>query len=201
MEGLKAAKRVVAAAADLGISYVTLYVFSTENWKRAQDEVGFLMGLINKHLLAEMGFYRENGIRIRHAGNLEGLPPNVAAGLRKTIAETADCMGMTLCLAINYGGRDELIRAVKKAVLESLPLEEISEQALSDRMDNPDIPDPDLIIRTASEHRLSNFLIWEAAYAEYYFSDKFWPDWDREDLVKALENFAGRERRFGGIKT
>lgn len=201
LEGLKAAKRIVKAAGDLGVRCLTLYVFSTENWKRATEEVGFLMGLINKYLIAEFDFYRENRIRIRHAGDLSGLPAEVAGGIAKVIEDTAGFDGLTVTLAINYGGRDEIVRAVKRLASDGFDGDRIDERAISSRLDNPDIPDPDLIIRTASELRTSNFLLWEAAYAEYYYSDALWPDWDIHDLELALEDFSGRDRRFGGVKT
>ncbi|MEJ5189495.1 MAG: polyprenyl diphosphate synthase [Breznakiellaceae bacterium] len=199
LEGLKAAKRIVAAARELGISYLTLYTFSTENWKRTQDEVGFLMGLVKQYLMKELDFYVQHSIRIRHAGNLDGLPSDIAQEL-KTVADlTRAYTGMTVILAFNYGGRDEIVRAIKKIVKDGVPEEAITESLVQRYLDNPDIPDPDLIIRTASEKRSSNFLLWESAYSEYYFSDKLWPDWDREDLVAAIEDYSKRQRRFGGL--
>ncbi|TCW60782.1 polyprenyl diphosphate synthase [Treponema sp. J25] len=199
LEGLKAAKRIVAAARELGISYLTLYTFSTENWKRTQDEVGFLMGLVKQYLMKELDFYVQHSIRIRHAGNLDGLPSDIAQEL-KTVADlTRTYTGMTVILAFNYGGRDEIVRAIKKIVKDGVPEEAITESLVQSYLDNPDIPDPDLIIRTASEKRSSNFLLWESAYSEYYFSDKLWPDWDREDLVAAIEDYSKRQRRFGGL--
>jgi undecaprenyl diphosphate synthase len=199
LEGLKAAKRVVKAAAELGVRHLTLYAFSTENWKRTREEVGFLMGLIAKYLLGELDFYRENRIRVRHCGDLEGLPPEVVSGLRKVIDATAQYDGLTVTLAINYGGRDEIVRAVRKAIAGCVPATEMTEKTIAAYLDNPDIPDPDLIIRSASEQRMSNFLLWESAYSEFYFSDTLWPDWDKGDLSKALEQYAKRNRRFGGI--
>lgn len=200
-EGLKAAKRIVKAAGDIGIRYLTLYVFSTENWKRTSDEVGFLMNLINRYLIAEFDFYRENKIRIRHTGDMGGLPGDVADGLRSVIADTAHFDGLTVNLAINYGGRNEIVRAVQRIMRENAVPEAIDEGLISSHLDNPDIPDPDLIIRTAGELRTSNFLLWEAAYAEYYSSHSYWPDWEEKDLIEAIRHFSSRDRRFGGIKT
>jgi len=200
IEGLKAAKRIVKAGAKLGIRYMTLYTFSTENWKRTQDEVGFLMGLIKKNLLSELDFYRENKIRIRHCGDMDGLPDDIARGLRTAIQETSLNEGLCLSLAINYGGRDEIVRALKKIISQSAGLPIIDEKSISAFLDNPDIPDPDLIIRTAGEFRTSNFLLWESAYTEYVFSSKLWPEWDAPDLEKALSEYAERDRRFGGLK-
>lgn len=200
LEGLKTAKKIVKAASDQGIKFLTLYTFSTENWKRASEEVGFLMGLIQKYLIAELDFYRQNKIRIKHCGDLSGLPPDIVDSIERVAADTADYAGLTVVLAINYGGRDEIVRAARKMASDGLTGQGITEAAISVRMDNPDVPDPDLIIRTASEYRISNFLLWEAAYAEYYFSDKLWPDWESEDLAAAIRNYSGRDRRFGGVK-
>jgi undecaprenyl diphosphate synthase len=200
IEGLKAAKRIVTAAAKRGIRYMTLYTFSTENWKRTQDEVGFLMGLIKKNLLSELDFYRENNIRIRHCGDISALPDDIALGLRTAIEETSLNDGLCLSLAINYGGRDEIVRALKKMASHLASIPRIDEKTISAYLDNPDIPDPDLIIRTAGEFRTSNFLLWESAYSEYIFSPKLWPEWDASDLEKALSEYAERDRRFGGVK-
>jgi undecaprenyl diphosphate synthase len=199
LEGLKAAKRVVKAASDLGISYLTLYVFSTENWKRAADEVGFIMGLVKRYLRGELDFYRENHIRIRHAGDLAGLPPDIAEELRKACEETKEFTGLQVILALNYGGRDELVRALRRIIRAGTRAEMVDSELIRRYLDNPDVPDPDLIIRSAGEMRTSNFLLWEGAYAEYWISGKLWPDWTGEDLAEALRDFRGRERRFGGI--
>ena len=203
LEGLKAAKRIVKAASDLDVSYLTLYTFSTENWKRASEEVGFIMGLVKQYLRGEMDFYRENRIRIRHAGNREGLSKDILNDLDEACKDTKDFKGLQVILALNYGGRDEIVRAVKKLICEGeavAPALTITEETLRQYLDNPDIPDPDLIIRTAGEFRTSNFLLWEGAYAEYHISDKLWPDWTGEDLEGALQWYKNRERRFGAIK-
>ncbi|AEJ19563.1 polyprenyl diphosphate synthase [Gracilinema caldarium] len=199
LEGLKAAKRIVKAASDMGISYLTLYTFSTENWKRTQDEVGFIMGLVKKYLMAEFDFYQENKIRIRFTGNLEGLPQDIAQEVIQVCEKTAHFPGLSVILALNYGGRDEIVRAVKKIIQQGLTPATITEATIYQYLDNPDVPDPDLIIRTASELRSSNFLLWESAYSEFYFSDKLWPDWDMADLENAVQSYQNRKRRFGGI--
>ena len=196
LEGLKAAKRIVKAASDLGISYLTLYTFSTENWKRTADEVGFIMSLVKQYLRGELDFYRENRIRIRHAGNREGLSPDILEELDEACRETRDFDGLQVILALNYGGRDEIVRAVKKIIEAG---ESVTEEKIANFLDNPDVPDPDLIIRTAGDFRTSNFLLWESPYAEYYVSEKLWPDWAGDDLVLAIKSFSGRDRRFGGI--
>jgi undecaprenyl diphosphate synthase len=201
LEGLKAAKRVVKAASDAGISYLTLYTFSTENWKRTAEEVGFIMGLVKRYLRGELDFYRENRIRIRHAGDREGLPPDIRREIEASCEETRDFTGMQVILALNYGGRDEIVRAVNRAWQLKAPGDpRLSEGEIRRCLDNPDVPDPDLIVRTAGEFRTSNFLLWEGAYAEYYISDKFWPDWTGRDLALALQSYGKRERRFGGVR-
>jgi undecaprenyl diphosphate synthase len=204
LEGLKAAKRIVKAASDMGIQYLTLYAFSTENWKRAADEVGFIMGLVKQYLRNEIAFYRENRIRIRHAGDAAGLPADIAQELASAALDTGDFDGMQVILAINYGGRDEIVRAVRQLAARQLVARQQNMAAVTGDdiaacLDNPDVPDPDLIIRSAGEYRMSNFLLWEGAYAELYVSAKLWPDWTGEDLAKAVEEYGSRDRRFGGI--
>jgi undecaprenyl diphosphate synthase len=203
LEGLKTARRIVEAASRLGLSSLTLYVFSTENWARAQTEVDFIMGLVNTHLLRELDFYRANGIRIRYAGAHEALSREVWTNVCKAMDDTKDFDGLQVVLALNYGGRDEIVRAVRRAagaVTEGgETLAALTADMLSRFMDNPDIPEPELIIRTGGDVRLSNFLLWESAYSELYFSPKFWPDWTEDDLKAAIESFATRERRFGAV--
>jgi len=200
LEGLKTAKRIVKAASDLGVKYLTLYAFSTENWKRTTEEVGFIMGLIKQYLRAEFDFSKQNRIRVRHAGDFAGLPPDIQKELSDSIADTASFDGMQVILAINYGGRDEIVRAFKKLAA-SENAANISEDVIQNYLDNPDVPDPDLIIRSAGEYRTSNFLLWEGAYSELYISQKLWPDWDKEDLETAIADYQNRDRRFGGVKS
>jgi undecaprenyl diphosphate synthase len=203
LEGLKAAKRIVKAASDRGIPYLTLYTFSTENWKRDVEEVSFIMALVRRYLRAELDFYRENGIRIRHAGDPSRLPQDIAEELQRACEDTRDFKGTQVVLALNYGGRDEIVRAANRA-LAGAPFADggarFTEALIRSCLDNPDVPDPDLIIRTAGEFRISNFLLWEAAYAEYYISDKFWPDFSDGDLETALDRYAARDRRYGGLR-
>ena len=199
-EGLNAAKRIVAAAEDLGVRVVSLYTFSTENWKRTAEEVGFLMGLIRTHLSAELDFYRERRIRVVHSGDTAGLPPEIVAELRSVARDTASYDRMRVNLAINYGGRDEVIRALRKAMAAGVSPGALDEVALAGFLDQPALPDPDLIIRTGDEFRLSNFLLWQSAYSELFFSPKYWPEFGPEDLRRAIEDYASRERRFGGVK-
>ncbi len=202
LEGLKAAKRITKAASDLGIRYLTLYAFSTENWKRTSEEVGFIMGLIRQYLKSEFDFSRRNRIRVRYAGDFEGLPTDIQKEITETIAQTADYNGMQVILAINYGGRDEIIRAFRRLTTArscESQFTSLKENDITEFLDNPDVPDPDLIIRSAGEYRTSNFLLWEGAYSELYVSQKLWPDWDKEDLEAAIADFSGRQRRFGGV--
>ncbi|MDE7227186.1 MAG: di-trans,poly-cis-decaprenylcistransferase [Treponemataceae bacterium] len=193
-EGLTAAKKIVAAAASLGIAYITLYTFSTENWKRAQEEVGYLMSLIKRHLRAEFEFYKKNGIRIAHIGDLGGLPADVQAEIIRAKEDTAHFTGTTCVLAINYGARDELTRAVKSLTEKKLA---ITEASITDALDIA--PDVDLLIRTGGEQRLSNFLLWQAAYAEFIFTDTLWPEYNEEEFFGHIEAFQKRSRRFGAV--
>jgi len=197
LEGVKAAKRVVAAAAEAGLPFLSLYTFSTENWSRAQEEVSYLMFLVRSYLRREYDFYRQNGIRIVHSGNMERLPPDIAREIADVVRDTAGFTGLTVNLSINYGGRDEILRAFRR-YLAAGSGQPLTEETFRGHLDQPELPDPDLIIRTANEQRLSNFLLWESAYAELHFSPRLWPEWDAEDLYRALEDYAGRARRFGG---
>ena len=202
-EGVKAAKKVVKAASDMGIRYLTLFVFSTENWRRAQDEVSFLMYLINAHLKKELKFYRENRIRVVHSGDPEQLPADVRKSIADVIAATAHYRGLTVNLAINHGGRDEIVRAVQRWVEakqsngKKLSETPFTEKELSAHLDHPSIPELDYVIRTSGEMRISNFMLWESAYAELYFSADYWPDWDAEKFQKAIQVYQQRNRRFG----
>jgi undecaprenyl diphosphate synthase len=213
-EGLQAAKRVVKAASDLGIRYLSLYTFSTENWKRAEKEVSYLMFLIRTHLRREYDFYRENRIRVVHSGDLGRLPADVIREIDTVVRDTAAFSGLTVNLAINYGGRDEIVRAVNRLLAgrAAVPVGEggpaeggassaapVGEADIREWLDHPEIPDPDLIIRTGGECRISNFLLWEGAYAELDFSARYWPDWGEEDLMESLRRYQQRERRYGGV--
>ncbi|HRR02950.1 MAG TPA: polyprenyl diphosphate synthase [Treponemataceae bacterium] len=197
-EGLESAKKVVRRASELGIRYVTLYTFSTENWKRTAEEVGFLMSLIKKHLRNELAFYAENGIRVRHVGDLSALPPDIAKEITDIASDTAHFTRTTVVLAINYGGRDEIIRAIRK--IPAAELAALTEDRFSAHLDIPELPPLDLLIRTGGEQRISNFLLWQSAYAELYFSNTLWPDWNGDCLDEAVDSFRRRDRRFGGAK-
>lgn len=200
-QGLTTAKKIVAEASRIGIRYLSLYTFSTENWKRTQEEVGFLMSLIQKHLHAELDFYRQNKLRVVHSGNRIGLAPELLTQIDAAVRDTANFPGMVVNLAINYGGRDELLRACTRiqSTNQNQNTLQLTEQQIRKNLDQPGIPDPDLIIRTGGEYRLSNFLLWQSAYSELYFSNRLWPDYSEADLSEAITDFLQRDRRFGGI--
>ena len=199
-EGLKSGKKIIKYCSDIGIKNVTLYAFSTENWKRAEEEVGFLMNLIHVHLKGELDFYKENKIRLRHVGDIEKLPAQVQKDIKETVEATKDYTGLTVNMAINYGGRDEIVRGVQKAIKNGLKPEEITESSFQNLLDFEGIPDVDLLIRTGGEKRLSNFLLWHVAYAEQVYRDTLWPDYTVEDFQKDIEDFQSRHRRFGKEK-
>ncbi|MCQ2593985.1 MAG: polyprenyl diphosphate synthase [Treponemataceae bacterium] len=198
-EGLESARRILTAAAEIGIKYVTLYTFSTENWKRTQEEVGFLMGLITTHLRAEVERYMKDNIRLLHLGDINALPKDVQKELTDSMAKTANQTGMTVVLAINYGSRDEIVRGIKKLAEQNADFSNLTEETFSKSLD-AGLPDVDLLIRTGGEKRLSNFLLWQSAYAELEFSDTLWPDYSKEEFLQTIENFQQRNRRFGGVK-
>jgi undecaprenyl diphosphate synthase len=201
-EGLKTAKRIVKKARTMGIRYLSLYTFSTENWKRAEDEVNFLMGLIKKNLKKEYEFYRENQIRVVHSGDIERLPKGIQKEILSVMEDTKEYDGLIVNLALNYGGRDEIIRAVRQIIDERRDTMNaaVTEECIRKHLDLPYFPDPDIIIRTGGEIRISNFLLWESAYSELVFSSKLWPDFTEEDLEAAVFEYARRERKFGGVK-
>lgn len=199
-QGLTTAKNIVKACADLGIKHLTLYVFSTENWKRAEQEVGFLMNLIHVHLIGELNFYKENQIKINHIGNIENLPASIKKDILDAMDKTKDFTKMTVNLAINYGGRDEIIRGVKKLISENKTIQEIDENTFSKYLDMPSSPDVDLLIRTGGEMRLSNYLLWHIPYAEQIYTDTLWPDYTNEEFYSNIEVYQKRNRRFGAEK-
>ncbi|MBR6340869.1 MAG: di-trans,poly-cis-decaprenylcistransferase [Treponema sp.] len=199
-KGLHTVKAIVKAASDLGIKHLTLYIFSTENWKRTQAEVGFLMNLIHTHLRQELNFYKENRIKLNHIGDLSALPEGIQKDIIQAIEDTKDFPGMILNLAINYGGRDEIIRGIKKIIKKGISEEEITEKLISDSLDMPQSPDVDLLIRTGGEKRLSNFLLWHIPYAEQIYIDTLWPDYTVEQFYDNIKEFQNRSRRFGAEK-
>lgn len=197
--GTENLRQVIQATVEFGVPMLTIYAFSTENWKRPAAEVRALMQLVRRVLDAELANLHENGVRLKHIGRIEGLQDDLVARIREAEALTAQNTRLNLNIALNYGGRAELVDAVKRIVAEGLPPEAIDEQTLSDHLYTAGLPDPDLVIRTAGEMRLSNFLIWQAAYAEYYSTPVYWPDFGREALYAALVAYQERDRRFGRV--
>jgi len=197
-EGMKSVRAVVTAAKDLGIGYITLYAFSAQNWQRPKTEVDALMELLKHYLLKERGKLIENGIRLNAIGRLKELPQAVSDVLRDTMEMTKDGREMTLTLALSYGGREEIVDAVKKILSDSSVSPEFIDQAeFTRRLYTDGMPEPDLLIRTSGEMRLSNFMLWQIAYAEIYVTRTLWPNFRKRHLVKAILNYQNRERRFG----
>ena len=199
--GVDSVREVVETCRALGVGHLTLYAFSTENWSRPSGEVSGLMGLLKNYLQAELSTMLTNDIRLCCLGQLDRLPEDVRTVLMRTIADTADCTGMTLNLALSYGGRAEMVAAVRDLARQCAEGErnwqDIGEESISDHLFTAGQPDPDLLIRTGGEHRLSNFLLWQASYAELYFTEVKWPDFKKEQLTEAIAVFNSRQRRFG----
>jgi len=201
--GVEALRRTVEAAPELGIRYLTVFSFSTENWRRPAAEVSALFGLLKAYVQRDLGRLKREGVRIRVIGRRQGLPTDIAELVDKAERETAENSDFYLNIAFNYGGREEILRAAQKltAAIQNGELEakEIDETAFAKFLDTDGIPDPDLLIRTSGEYRLSNFLLWQAAYAELIFTDVLWPDFDKSSLEQAIADFRNRERRFGAV--
>ena len=198
-KGYRTLKDVLLSASRLGIGYLTVYAFSAENWRRPEDEVGGLMRLIEEAALDELQVLDENDVRVLIAGRTDEVPESLQEALRGLVERTQGNGGITFTLAINYGGRAEIVDALKKLVAEGADPEELTEEAVSSRMYCPGCPDPDLVIRTAGEMRLSNFMIWQAAYAELCVTDVAWPDFGEDELIGCVLEFQARERKFGGL--
>lgn len=202
-QGAKAVRRIITHCARLGIKALTLYSFSTENWKRPNDEVDFLMDLYVRYLIAERDTIMENNIRFMHIGRRVGLPESVLAEMDATVEVSRDNTGLILCLALNYGSRDEIVDAVRgiadDVAAGRLASKDIDEALISGSLYTAGVPDPDLLIRTANERRVSNFLLWQISYAEIYVCEVLWPDFELEHLNVAIRDFASRERRFGDV--
>ena len=202
--GAKAVDALSRDAYDLGIKYLTVYAFSTENWARSEDEVGALMKLLRSYINDRLKMGERYNIRYRAIGDLTRLDKKLQEGIEKLIEKTAGNTGLTVTIALNYGSRDEILRAVRSVSEDvkegKISVDEIDDSLFSSRLDTEGIPDPDLLIRTSGEERLSNFLLWQLAYTEFYFTDVLWPDFDVEELKKAIEYYQGKDRRFGGVK-
>lgn len=205
--GIEAVREAIRCASDLGVRYLTIYSFSTENWKRPEDEVDGLMDLFAKTMLAEVDGLDAEGVRVTTIGDLSVLPSDTREAFEEAEEQTRDNPGMTLVVAVNYGSRDEMVRAVRHLAAEvadpesDLSVQDITEQSVSESLFTSCIPDPDLILRTSGEMRLSNFLLWQAAYAEFVCTDVLWPDFDRYEFLRCLLDYQSRDRRFGGVSS
>ena len=205
--GIKAVRELIRTSNDMGIRYLTIYSFSTENWSRPATEVQALMRLFARTMAAELEPLYEEGVRIRVIGDMSPLPKSTRDVFLKAVEKTEQNLGMTLVIAVNYGGRQEIVEAVRRLVIKAASGEVSAEAAaeldtarFAEELDTAGIPDPDLLIRTSGEYRISNFLLYQSAYAEMYFSSVLWPDFDRYELLRALLAYQGRSRRFGRIE-
>ncbi|MFN0146779.1 MAG: polyprenyl diphosphate synthase [Dehalococcoidia bacterium] len=197
--GTENIRRVLERCGDHGVQYVTLYAFSTENWNRPPREVRFLIRLLGMYLKRELGNLHKNGVRILHLGHIEALPGYLQKEVANAIELTGANTRITLNLCFNYGGRDDIVMAVRDIIRNGIPADEVTEETIGGHLYTSHAPDPDLVIRTGAEQRISNFLIWQAAYAELYFTDAYWPDFGREDVDIALADYGRRKRKFGGL--
>ncbi len=201
--GVESLREIIRTSSDIGIHHLTVYAFSTENWKRPEEEVNGLFKLLVLYLEKELKDIHNNNVRLKVIGNLKQLPLNVINKIENAIEKTKDNTGLTFNIALNYGGRDELIHSIKKvaelAGNGEITPESIDESVIEKYLYTSDIPDPDLIIRTSGEIRLSNFLLWQSAYSELYFTKTLWPDFDETALFEAIEEYQNRKRRYGGI--
>jgi undecaprenyl diphosphate synthase len=200
--GEEALLDTVEGSLDLGLSWLTVYAFSTENWRRPADEVRYLLGFNESILLRRRDELHERGVRIRFAGRRDRrVPKRLIRRMDEALALTAGNTTMTLTIAFNYGGRAEIVDAVRALVRAGVPADRVDERAIRRHLYDPEMPDPDLVVRTSGEHRISNFLLWELAYSELVFTDVLWPDFRRDDLYEAVREYQRRDRRFGGVET
>ena len=200
-KGAEVVKEITRASGELGIKYLTLYAFSTENWNRSEDEVKTLMGLLRDYLQSDLKEVQENNVRIRFIGEREMLDADIVRKMAEIEADTLRNTGMTLCIALSYGSRQEIVNAVKKTAAlvkeGDISLNDVDVKLFSDMLYTKDMPDPDLVIRTSGEQRISNYLLWQIAYAEFFFTDVLWPDFNKKLLEDIIKNFNMRERRYG----
>jgi len=200
--GCEALEKIVGDCAKLGIEYLTVYGFSTENWKRSEQEVAALMSLFRFYMVKLIKIANENNVKVRMIGDKSRFASDIREGIDKLVLSTEKNTGMIFTFAVNYGSRDEITRAVKKMLAgykaESFTLDAVTPEFINTYLDTEGLPDPDLLIRTSGELRISNFLLWQIAYSEIYITDTYWPDFDKAELLKALEEYSKRERRFGG---
>lgn len=198
-QGTENIRTIIRMAGMLGVRYLTLWAFSTENWRRPKEEVDGLLAILAHAIESETDELNRQGAQLRHIGDLEALDDELQESIRDAIALTRDNTGIVLTLAFNYGGRHELLHAVRQIVADGLTPDEITEETFAARLFTHDMPDVDLIIRTSGEYRMSNFLLWQGAFAEFFFSPKLWPDFGPDDLREAIEDYGSRERRFGAV--
>ena len=199
--GVETVRRIVEDAGDLGIKYLTLYSFSTENWTRPKAEISALFNLLKEYVESDLKKLDESDVRIRVLGSRDGLQSDLIKVIEKAEQTTKDNQSFHLNIAFNYGGRDEVVRAVKRAIQDGVSPSELSEEVISRYLDSAGLPEPDLIIRTSGEKRTSNFLLWQAAYSEFVFTDVLWPDFKKSDLEAAVLEFQSRNRRYGAVGT
>lgn len=196
-QGTENLRRLLKAAVEFGVEILTIYAFSTENWNRPRREVQLLMRILETVIDRELRELNENGVQIRHIGELDGVSPRIAKKVVEACKLTQNNNRLILNVAFNYGGRDEIVHAVQKIMREGIPADQVTEDLISSYLYTGGLPDPDFIIRTSGEYRLSNFLIWQSAYAEHYYTDVYWPDFDKEHFRQALLEYGRRTRRFG----
>ena len=195
--GTENLRTIIRACVEFGVRYLTVYAFSTENWNRPEDEVKGLMNILADALERELPELHRQGVRLRHIGRLERLPTSIMEKVIQAMEMTKNNQVLDICIAWNYGGRDEIVYAVQEILKAGLEPEDITEETISHFLFTAEVPDPDLVVRTSGEYRTSNFLLYQTAYAEWYFPPVYWPDFGREEFHKALVDFASRERRFG----
>jgi undecaprenyl diphosphate synthase len=197
--GTENLRRVIRSTVEFGIPYLTIYAFSTENWGRPPEEVQGLMRILEDVIDKELHELHTEGVQLRHIGRLERLAPTLQEKVLDAIDMTRENTRLTLNIAFNYGGRDEIVQAIQRIIKDGLPAQDVTDELVSQYLYTAGVPDPDLIIRTSGELRVSNFLIWQAAYSEWYITPTFWPDFDKQEYRRALETFAQRDRRYGGV--
>ncbi|UCE79120.1 MAG: di-trans,poly-cis-decaprenylcistransferase [Nitrospiraceae bacterium] len=197
--GAERAKEIAEIADEFGIQYLTLYAFSNENWKRPQNEINTLMKILEYYLKNEIMSLLDKGIKFKAIGDISRLPDNIRALIEDTEKRTVSNKGMTLIAALSYSGSDEVVRAIRKVIDREIKTDDVTEELFSSFLDTAGIPSPDLIIRTSGEKRLSNFLLWQCAYSELYFTETLWPDFNKDEFIKAVKDFQGRERHFGNL--
>ena len=198
--GMKALHNTVRSASNLGIEVLTVYAFSTENWKRSREEVDGLMKIAVEYFFKEIDELNAENVKIQIIGDVAGLPDEVREAAENAMTKTADNTGMVFNVALNYGGRDEMVRAMRQMINDGLYAEEITEELISDYLYTKGLPDPDILLRTGGEKRLSNFLLWQSSYSEIFFDDIWWPDFDEAALKGIIAQFEQRDRRYGGVK-